>query len=67
MNCNTSLQVRRLGVAALCLLQPKAVPSCNNPMPRIDDVLPKLANAKVFCAADTRNGFWHVTLDDECS
>lgn len=33
-------------------------------MPTLDDVLPQLANAKVFSLADVRNGFWHTELDE---
>ena len=36
-------------------------------MPTIDDVLPQLADAKVFSTVDARDGFWHVCLDDEFS
>ena len=36
-------------------------------MPTIDDVLPQLADAKVFSTVDARDGFWHVSLDDESS
>ena len=37
------------------------------PLPVIDDVLPSLAQAKVFTKIDARNGYWHVQLDDELS
>ena len=33
----------------------------------IDDLLPLLANAKVFSVVDAKNGFWHVQLDSESS
>ena len=29
----------------------------------LEDILPQLANAKVFSVADVRNGYWHVPLD----
>ena len=37
------------------------------PLPVIDDLLPLLANAKVFSVVDAKNGFWHVQLDSESS
>ena len=37
------------------------------PLPVIDDLLPLLANAKVFGVVDAKNGFWHVQLDSESS
>ena len=36
-------------------------------MPTIDDVLPKLANAKVFSSCDLSSAFWHIQLDEESS
>ena len=36
-------------------------------MPAVDDVLPALANARVFSVCDLRNGFWHISLDEESS
>ena len=36
-------------------------------MPVLDEVLPELAQAKVFSTADLRSGFWHCVLDDESS
>ena len=36
-------------------------------MPTIDDVLPKLANAKVFSTVDANSAFWMLTKLDECS
>lgn len=36
-------------------------------LPVIDDLLPRLANAKVFSVVDAKNGFWHVPLDAESS
>ena len=37
------------------------------PLPVIDDLLPRLVNAKVFSVVDAKNGFWHVQLDSESS
>lgn len=46
---------------------PQSLKRSNYPMPTIDDVLPELANAKVFTKADVKSGFWHVKLDNESS
>ena len=35
------------------------------PLPTLEDVLPKLAKAKVFSVCDLRNGFWYCKLDEE--
>ena len=32
-------------------------------IPTLEDILPQLANAKVFSVAYVRNGYWHVPLD----
>ena len=37
------------------------------PMPTIDEVLPRLANAKVFSVLDAKDGFWQVKLEEESS
>jgi len=36
-------------------------------MPTLEEVLPKLANAKVFSVLDAKDGFYHVKLDEESS
>lgn len=36
-------------------------------MPTIDDVLPELAQARVYTVCDLKNGFWHVELDKPSS
>ena len=45
----------------------KALKRNRYPLLTIDDLLAKLTNAKVFTVVDTKNGFWHVPLDDESS
>jgi len=45
----------------------KALMRDHYPMPTIDDVLPKLAEAKVFSSVDASNAFWHLCLDEESS
>ena len=37
------------------------------PLPTIDDLLPELANAKVFSKVDLSNGYWHCELDEGSS
>ena len=37
------------------------------PNPTIDEILPELSRAKVFSTVGTKNGFWHVELDDDSS
>ena len=36
-------------------------------LPTLDDVLPKLLNAKVFSKVDVKEAFWHVKLDEKSS
>lgn len=36
-------------------------------LPVLDDVLPKLEDAKVFRKLDVREAYWHVRLDEESS
>ena len=37
------------------------------PPPAIDDLLPELANAKLFNKVDLSNGYWHCELDEASS
>ena len=34
-------------------------------MRRLDDILPEMSGAKFFTVADTKNGYWHISLDEE--
>jgi len=36
-------------------------------MPKLDEILPRLANAKVFTVLDAKDGFYHVKLDEASS
>ena len=36
-------------------------------MPTLEDLLPELAEARIFSVLDVRNGFWHLSLDDQSS
>lgn len=35
--------------------------------PTLEEMLPKLADAKVFSIVDTKCGYWNVVLDEESS
>lgn len=45
----------------------KTLKPCHHPIPTIEDVLPDLANAKVFTKLDCKNGYWQVKLDEDSS
>ena len=45
----------------------KALKKAHYLMPAVDDILPALANARVFRVCDLPNGFWHISLDEESS
>ncbi|KAK7087943.1 hypothetical protein V1264_021931 [Littorina saxatilis] len=36
-------------------------------LPVLEDILPKLAHARVFSKLDLSNAYWHVHLDEESS
>ena len=36
-------------------------------LPTVEDIATRLHGAKVFTVMDVRNGFWHVSLDEESS
>ena len=36
-------------------------------MSTLEDLLPELAEARIFSVLDVRNGFWHISLDDQSS
>ena len=45
----------------------KVLRRSHRPTPTVEDILPELTRAKVFSTVDTKNGFWHVELDDDSS
>jgi hypothetical protein len=45
----------------------KALKREHYPLPVMEDILPKLANAKLFSKLDLANAYWHVHLDEESS
>lgn len=64
---NLVVATKESGDLRLCLdLQQlnKALKRERYPLPVIDDILPNLSRAKVFTKIDTRNGYWHVQLND---
>ena len=36
-------------------------------IPALDEILPEIAQAKVFSTVDLRSGFWHCVLDEQSS
>ena len=62
--------VKKPGKLRICI-DPRdlnqAIKRSHYPMPTVDDILPKIAKAKVFTVLDAREGFWHVKLDHESS
>ena len=59
---------KRNGKIRLCI-DPKplnkALKRSYYPLPVIEDLLPKLTNARVFTLVDAKNGFWYVQLDEQ--
>ena len=59
---------KKNGKLRICL-DPKdlnhAIQRENYPLPTIEDIATRLPGAKVFTILDVRNGFWHVSLDEE--
>ncbi len=45
----------------------KALKRCHYPLPVMEDILPEIAEAKVFSKCDLKDGFWHVVLDEDSS
>ena len=65
-NSATVVVMKRNGSVRLCI-DPKPLNTSlkrnHYTLPVIEDILPKLSNAKVFSVVDTKNGFWEVELD----
>ena len=66
----TVVTLKKNGNVRLCV-DPKplnqALKRNHYPLPTIEDVLPELSNARCFTVLDAKNGFWHVSLDEESS
>ena len=45
----------------------KALTRCHYPIPTIEEVLPDLANTKVFTKLDCKNGYWLIPLEHDWS
>ena len=66
---NTVL-VRKPGKLRICLDPRDLNRALKRPhylMPTMDDILPKLAEAKVFSVLDAKDGFWQVKLTERSS
>ena len=67
---NSMVAVRKPGKIRLCI-DPKhlnkAIKRPHYPLPTIEDILPKLKNAKVFSVLDAQKGFWQIELDESSS
>ena len=60
--------VKKPGKLRICIDQRylnQAIKRSHYPMPTVDDILQKIAKAKVFTVLDAREGFWHVKLDQD--
>lgn len=61
---------KKNGKLQICL-DPKdlncAIQRENYQFPTVEDIATRLHGAKVFTVMDVRNGFWHVSLDEESS
>ena len=64
------LTVKKPGKLRICI-DPrdlnKAIKRSHYIMPTLEDILPNLANAKVFSVLDAKEGFWHIKLDESSS
>jgi len=62
--------VRKPGKLRLCI-DPKdlnkVIKRPHYPLPTIEDIRPKLTNAKLFSILDAKNGFWQIQLDESSS
>lgn len=62
--------VRRNDKVRICIdpiLLNNALKRPHYPIPTINELLPELANVKIFSTVDAKSGFWQVKLDDESS
>ena len=65
-----SVQTKKSGKLCICI-DPRPLNEVlqreTYPLPTIHDLLPELANAKVFSKVDLSNGYWHCKLDHTSS
>jgi len=67
---SNSLLVQRNGKHRLCIdptYLNTALKRANYQMPTIEEILPELANAKIFTTLDAKKGFWQLALDSKSS
>ena len=67
---NSVVAARKPGKIRLCIdLKDlnKAIKRPYYPLPTIEDILPKLTNAKVLSVFDEQKGFWQIELDESSS
>jgi hypothetical protein len=67
---SNSLLVLRNGKRRLCIdpcYLNRALKRINYQMPTIDEILPELANARIFTTLDAKKGFWQLALDSASS
>ena len=61
--------MKRNGKVRLCIdpkpLRGSTFKRIHCPLLGINNVLPEISKAKVFAVVDTKNGFWHVPLDEK--
>jgi hypothetical protein len=64
---SSMLTVKKPGKLRICI-DPRdlntAIKRSHYLMPTLEDMLPNLANAKVFSVLDAKEGFWHIKLDE---
>ena len=67
---SSMLTVKKPGKLRICI-DPrdlnKAIKRSHYIMPTLEDILPNLANAKVFSVLDAKEGFWHIKLEESSS
>ncbi len=64
------VQPKKNGKLRVCidpLYLNKALKKVQYHLPTLDEVLPELANARIFTKLDLSSGYWHVKLDEQSS
>ena len=64
------MERKRNGKIRLCVdpkFLNKVLKRSHYPLPVIEDILPKLAKAKVFTVVDARSGFWQIKMTEDAS
>lgn len=67
---NLAVATKKSGALRICI-DPKHLNAALKreayQLPILDDMLPELAQAKVFSTVDLKAGYWHCILDEESS